>query len=313
MVFNEMPVLTGDVSKLAAVNEPLTLTVTAMDPEGDKLDLAAVGGTWPSAPTPLPSGATFTDNGNCTGNLTWTPPATGTFPFSFMARDFAGRKTSPGMRAVGDDPGCFIVIPADARRQHLRERHRSLVPLSRYQLHFHLLQPVLYRRHHSRAHRNAPGWLCLQQLVRRLQRHRHLHRYHHQVRNVTATFTKFDIPTYSLAVAMTGSGTVHSTPDWISTARPGRSKPYPQDTTVTLTTSSPRLRLLLQRLEQCLQRNRHLHGRHDPEQEALGAMFNGTVSWLPPIATPTFSKPWPMHRMGVPSRPGAATSPKASI
>ncbi len=92
MVRNDVPVLEEVGDQPVAVNSLHSLTLSATDSEGDKIDLAAVGGTWPDAVTELPAGAIFTDNGNGTGTLGWTPATLGNYTISFLARDFTGRK-----------------------------------------------------------------------------------------------------------------------------------------------------------------------------------------------------------------------------
>ncbi|ACM18449.1 serine protease, subtilase family [Geotalea daltonii FRC-32] len=92
MVRNDVPTVGGVSDTAVALNSLFSLTMTAADPEGDKVDISAVGGTWPDAATALPEGATFTDNGNGTGTLHWTPTTLGNYTISFLARDFSGRK-----------------------------------------------------------------------------------------------------------------------------------------------------------------------------------------------------------------------------
>ncbi len=89
---NNPPTLTSLSNKAILANQLYTLTVNATDPESDKIDISAVGGTWPNSATALPAGATFVDNGNGTGVFRWTPTALGVYTVSFLARDFAERK-----------------------------------------------------------------------------------------------------------------------------------------------------------------------------------------------------------------------------
>ncbi|MDY6865631.1 MAG: Ig-like domain-containing protein, partial [Halobacteriota archaeon] len=67
-----------------SVNEGVLLafTVTASDPDGDTVTLDA-------SPLPLPTGATFTDNGDGTGDFSWTPGfgQSGSYPVTFTASD----------------------------------------------------------------------------------------------------------------------------------------------------------------------------------------------------------------------------------
>ncbi len=62
---NQPPVLAAIGAKMGTEGQALAFTVTATDPDaGDTLSLTA---------TPLPSGASFTDNGDGTGSFAWTP------------------------------------------------------------------------------------------------------------------------------------------------------------------------------------------------------------------------------------------------
>jgi Putative Ig domain/Bacterial Ig domain/FlgD Ig-like domain len=73
------------VTPSVSVNEGanLTLTVTATDANGDHVTLSASG---------MPSGATFVDNGNNTGTLSWTPgfSQSGTYTITFTGNDGHG-------------------------------------------------------------------------------------------------------------------------------------------------------------------------------------------------------------------------------
>ncbi|MBI1920293.1 MAG: S8 family serine peptidase [Geobacter sp.] len=92
MVSNDVPSLATVSRQAVAPNTQLIMPVSASDPEGDKVDISAVGGTWPDSSAELPAGATFTDNGDGTGELRWTPTTVGSYTVSFLARDFTGRK-----------------------------------------------------------------------------------------------------------------------------------------------------------------------------------------------------------------------------
>ncbi len=59
---NRAPVLSSIGNQSGNENEPLTFAVTATDPDGDAITLSA---------TNLPDDATFTDNGDGTGNFSW--------------------------------------------------------------------------------------------------------------------------------------------------------------------------------------------------------------------------------------------------
>jgi predicted RNA-binding protein with TRAM domain len=80
---NTPPAIT--VQATASVNEGalLTVNVTASDANGDEVELTASG---------LPTGATFTDNGDNTATLSWTPTASqsGTYSVTFTADDGHG-------------------------------------------------------------------------------------------------------------------------------------------------------------------------------------------------------------------------------
>ncbi len=91
VVRNDTPLLGPLSNSTVPANTPVTTAITASDPEGDTIDLAAAGGTWPDT-TALPDGATFTEHGDGTGSLQWTPITPGVYTISFLARDFSGRK-----------------------------------------------------------------------------------------------------------------------------------------------------------------------------------------------------------------------------
>jgi hypothetical protein len=77
---NEAPVL--DTIGNQAINqlETLAFTITATDPDGNNLSFTASG---------LPTGATFTDNGNGTASFSWTPSVdqSGNYPITFTVTD----------------------------------------------------------------------------------------------------------------------------------------------------------------------------------------------------------------------------------
>jgi hypothetical protein len=78
---NQPPVLNPVGDQTVVEGQTLDLTVTASDPNGASPTLSANN---------LPSGAQFTDNGNGTGTLNWTPPVGDTGAFSdvtFTATD----------------------------------------------------------------------------------------------------------------------------------------------------------------------------------------------------------------------------------
>jgi hypothetical protein len=61
---NRPPVIEDIPNQVVKETEPLELVVTASDPDGDPITLTATG---------LPAGATFTDNGDGTATLRYTP------------------------------------------------------------------------------------------------------------------------------------------------------------------------------------------------------------------------------------------------
>ena len=92
-VVNHPPVFDPIPSYTATPGQLLSFTVQASDPDGDSLILTAnIGGS------PVGSvGATFTDNGNNTGTLSWTPTAAHLnqeFVFTFTATDPEGASDS---------------------------------------------------------------------------------------------------------------------------------------------------------------------------------------------------------------------------
>jgi hypothetical protein len=86
-VVNLVPVLTAIGPQNVAENANLNFGVSATDNESDSIILSAV---------PLPSGASFVDNGNGTGTFNWTPGffQEGVYNVSFRAFDTLGRADS---------------------------------------------------------------------------------------------------------------------------------------------------------------------------------------------------------------------------
>ncbi|HSQ59054.1 MAG TPA: putative Ig domain-containing protein [Acidobacteriota bacterium] len=83
------PVLTVPGSQSVSENQSLQFGVSAVDPEGQSVDLRATG---------VPSGASFTDNRNNTGTFAWTPVNgdAGSYSVAFTADDtFGGLDTEP--------------------------------------------------------------------------------------------------------------------------------------------------------------------------------------------------------------------------
>ena len=80
---NHPPTVSAPSAASVNVGENLSLTVTASDPDGDPVALSA---------SSLPSGASFTDHGNNTGTLAWTPGSSqlGSFTIGFLGYDGKG-------------------------------------------------------------------------------------------------------------------------------------------------------------------------------------------------------------------------------
>jgi putative Ig domain-containing protein/Big-like domain-containing protein len=80
---NHAPVLTAPASKTVDVGSNLSFSVTAIDPDGDHVDLSG---------TALPPGSNFIDNGNNTGTFSWTPAGNqvGSHTASFTGLDGRG-------------------------------------------------------------------------------------------------------------------------------------------------------------------------------------------------------------------------------
>lgn len=81
---NDCPVLTVVPATLTVVEgQFFAFNISVSDPDGGNVDLTASG---------VPTGATFVDNNNNTGRLTWTPSSTqaGTYTITFTANDNEG-------------------------------------------------------------------------------------------------------------------------------------------------------------------------------------------------------------------------------
>ncbi len=61
---NRPPVIDDIPNQVVKETELLELIITASDPDGDPITLTAAD---------LPTGCTFTDNGDGTGKVSWTP------------------------------------------------------------------------------------------------------------------------------------------------------------------------------------------------------------------------------------------------
>ncbi|MBI5267621.1 MAG: cadherin-like domain-containing protein [candidate division Zixibacteria bacterium] len=88
---NQAPVLNPIGSQSVDENQNLTIIATATDPDGTTPTLSA---------SPLPTGASFIDNGNGTGTLSWTPSYSqaGVYNVQFSASD--GELTDVEMVAI---------------------------------------------------------------------------------------------------------------------------------------------------------------------------------------------------------------------
>lgn len=95
---NHAPVLTAPLTQQVDEGVNLMFTVTASDQDGDHVTLTA---------DQVPSGATFTDNGNNSAAFTWTPSGTqsGTYNVAFAGNDgHGGTGTAGTMITVMDVP-----------------------------------------------------------------------------------------------------------------------------------------------------------------------------------------------------------------
>lgn len=236
MVTNDLPALEQVSSQAITPNTPVTIPISASDPDGDKVDLSAVGGIWPDVSTGLPAGATFTDNGDGTGSFQWTPTTAGVYPVSFLARDFSGRKdgtwntaqtatylvhdpndpllylgvTISGSGTVHSSPAPDLGCSSGTCSQGYSNGTvvtLTATPTSGYQL-------------SSWSGACSGAGVCTVTMD--------------QARMVTATFTI--IPVSTLSVTIAGNGTVHSSPaPDINCATGTCSQSYSNGTVVTLT------------------------------------------------------------------------------
>ncbi|MEE8117863.1 MAG: Ig-like domain-containing protein, partial [Gemmatimonadales bacterium] len=74
---NRPPMLDAIGSRTVKQGETLVISISASDPDGDALSFAV---------DPLPSGASFVENG-ATAQFTWTPMATGNYAITFFVTD----------------------------------------------------------------------------------------------------------------------------------------------------------------------------------------------------------------------------------
>ena len=107
---DRVPVVTAPATASATENQPLTVNVTASDPDGDAITSLTASG--------LPAGATFTAGpGNTTGTLSWTPgfDQAGSYTVTFTAANVlsGGASTAITVQNVGQPPvAALAVTPA---------------------------------------------------------------------------------------------------------------------------------------------------------------------------------------------------------
>ncbi len=101
---NPPPSVDPIADKTANVNEDVSFVVTATDPQGEAIELTVEG---------LPAGATFTDNGDGTGDFSWTPAfyQAGEYDLLFIATDADGGVGSAAMRITVNGPAYGIALP----------------------------------------------------------------------------------------------------------------------------------------------------------------------------------------------------------
>jgi PKD repeat protein len=85
---NRPPVLTVPASVFGAEGVFISLTITASDPDGDRVMLGALN---------RPVGSLFVDHGNNSGGFSWTPgfSQAGTYTVTFTGRDSLGASATP--------------------------------------------------------------------------------------------------------------------------------------------------------------------------------------------------------------------------
>jgi hypothetical protein len=96
---NRPPVLAPIGDRSVREGETLALTLTASDPDGDALQLALDG---------LPAGASFTDHGDGTAELVWTPDAGAAGVHPLVAR-----VTDAGSPSASDSEEFVVTVSAD--------------------------------------------------------------------------------------------------------------------------------------------------------------------------------------------------------
>lgn len=109
IVENQPPTVVAPASLTVDEGNNLSYTVTATDPDGDTVALST---------GPLPSGASFADQGGNSGIFSWTPDPTqaGTYEVGFIGDDGNGgtgtASTTITVQDVVEEPICSVVGPA---------------------------------------------------------------------------------------------------------------------------------------------------------------------------------------------------------
>src|SRR5205807_10583693 len=101
------PVVTAPATASVAENAPLTVNVSASDPDGDAIvSLTATG---------LPAGATFTPGtGSTSGVLSWTPTfaQSGSYDVTFTASNALAGSSSTTITVTNTDRAPVVIAPA---------------------------------------------------------------------------------------------------------------------------------------------------------------------------------------------------------
>ncbi len=103
------PVVTVPATATGPENGPLTVDVTASDPDGELITSLTAPG--------LPAGATFTPGaGNLTGSLSWTPAydQAGSYPVSFTASNALSGSAATTLTITNVDRAPVVTAPASA-------------------------------------------------------------------------------------------------------------------------------------------------------------------------------------------------------
>ena len=109
VIADEPPVVTAPATATVAENSPLTVDVTASDPDSPAIDSLTVSG--------LPAGATFVPgSGNTTGRLSWTPTfnQAGLYTVTFRASNTRSGSSSMAITVTNMDRAPVITVPTTA-------------------------------------------------------------------------------------------------------------------------------------------------------------------------------------------------------